>query len=91
MHDGKAVPLAMQEKVDDASIEHSWLLLFFQLRPCRFGIALGLAEVFGEGQGRAEPVSKNLCAARSDAPTSGICLLLELLFCLCQRCSMRSI
>ena len=51
--------------------------------------ALHLASLQYLGKARVEPVSKILCAAQSDAPTNGTCLLLDDVFSLRQGCSTR--
>ena len=47
----EAIPQAVPEGVDDASIWHSWLQPFIQCRTGRVRITLGFAAVFGEGKG----------------------------------------
>ena len=54
-------------------------------------LALHLASLQYLGKARVEPVSKILCAAQSDAPTSGTCLLLDVVASLCQGYSKRLI
>ena len=51
--------------------------------------ALHLASLQYLGKARVEPVSRILCAAQSDAPTSGTYLLLDDVFSLRQGCSTR--
>ena len=51
--------------------------------------ALHLASLQYLGKAKAKPASLILCAAQSDAPTSGTCLLLEAVFSLRQGCSTR--
>ena len=46
----EAIPQAMPEGVDDASIRHTRLQPFVQRRAGRVRIALGFAAVFGEGE-----------------------------------------
>ena len=47
----EAILQAVPERVDDASIWHSWLQPFVQCRTCRVGIALAFTAVFGECKG----------------------------------------
>ena len=47
----EAIPQAMPEGVDDASIRHTRLQPFVQRRAGRVGIALGFAAIFGKGEG----------------------------------------
>ena len=52
-------------------------------------LALHLASLQYLGKAKVEPVSKILCAAQCDVPTSGTCLLLDAVFSLRQGCSKR--
>ena len=47
-------------------------------------VALHLASLQYLGKARVEPASLIFCAAHSDAPTSGTCLPLDVVFSLCQ-------
>ena len=49
----EAVTQTVTEGVDDTSIRHTWFQPFVQRRTGRVRIALGIAAVFGEGEGRA--------------------------------------
>ena len=77
----------MPEGVDHTSIWHPWLQPFVQRHTTEF--ALHLASLQYLGKARVELVSRILCAAQSDAPTSGTCLLLDDVFSLRQGCSTR--
>ena len=54
-------------------------------------LALHLVSLQYLGKAKAEPASLILCAAQSDAPASGTCLLLDVVFSFHQGCSTRLI
>ena len=73
--------------MDDVSIRTRGFNYFLSFALADLALHLALLRYLE----KVEPVSKTLCAVRSDAPTSGICLLLEFVFSLRQEYSTRSI
>ena len=81
----EAIAQTVPEGVDDASIRHTWLQPFVQAH-WQSSHCISFAAVF---VAKVDPVIRILCAAQSDAPTRGTCLLLEVVFSLRQGCSIR--